>query len=635
MNITTDELRILLRINGAASYKTTINEVTNVTNNYNKSCANLISTLGKLVAGGAIVKFSKQCIEAASNLQEVANVVDVTFGKNANKINDWAKNQAASFGLSETAAKRYAGTYGTMAKQFGMTTDQAATMAIELTKLTGDVASFYNLEDKVAGTKLKAIFTGETEGLKELGVVMTETQLNAYAMTKGWGKTTKEMTEQEKVLLRYQYTMEKLGHAQGDFARTSDGYANSTRTLKLELENLKVEIGKELIPVASMGIQAISNGLKAISPFLISIAQTVKYYAQAWQQASDTTKTYVQLSLAAFGIMIVAPKIIAVTSAAVKLLTLDITTLGMALKALLGIAGIALAVMALADLTKSVESMKQNQTADEIKDVSDSLDTLDESIENLGESANTFETFLASFDEVNKVGGSGTLASKIVNADDISNILDLASGIDGIQESLDNLSINIPTPRILTKDFWVEVAGYVKGFIDDVKKGNFLEDWEIGADEFDKKLKKYFPDWEDFYKRLGEAIYDALHPEEYAAEVAAKAVENPVGNGLNPSSEGLENFKNIKWSKHAAGGFPNKGSLFLAGETGAELVGSFGGSQTRVINRSQMGGVGGSAPIVFTPTIMIDGRKITSVVLDDINNMTRSSGSSPLIELGG
>lgn len=635
MNITTDELRILLRINGAASYKTTINEVTNVTNNYNKSCANLISTLGKLVAGGAIVKFSKQCIEAASNLQEVANVVDVTFGKNANKINDWAKNQAASFGLSETAAKRYAGTYGTMAKQFGMTSDQAATMAIELTKLTGDVASFYNLEDKAAGTKLKAIFTGETEGLKELGVVMTETQLNAYAMTKGWGKTTKEMTEQEKVLLRYQYTMEKLGHAQGDFARTSDGYANSTRTLKLELENLKVEIGKELIPVASMGIQAISKGLQAISPFLISVAQTVKYYAMAWQNASETTKTYVQLSLAAFGIMIVAPKIIAVTSAAVKLLTMDIVTLGGTLKALLGIAGIALAVLALADLTKSVEAMKQSQTSDEIKDVSASLDTLDESIENLGESANTFETFLASFDEVNKVGGSGTLASKIVNADDISNILDLSNGIGDIQKSLDNLTVSIPTPRILTKDFWVEVGGYVKGFIEDIKKGNFFKDWEIGADAFDKKLRQLWPEWVDFYKRLGEAIYDALHPKEYAAEVAAKAVENPVGNGLNPSSEGLENFKNIKWSKHAAGGFPNKGSLFLAGETGAELVGSFGGSQTRVVNRSQMGGMGSSAPIVFTPTIMIDGRRITSVVLDDINNMTRSSGSSPLIELGG
>jgi hypothetical protein len=635
MNITTDELRILLRINGAASYKTTINEVTNVTNNYNKTCTNLISTLAKLVSAGAIVKFSKQCIEAASNLQEVANVVDVTFGRNANKINDWAKSQAASFGLSETAAKRYAGTYGTMAKQFNMTSDQAATMAIELTKLTGDLASFYNIEDKVAATKLKAIFTGETEGLKELGVVMTETQLNSYAMTKGLGKTTKEMTEQEKVLLRYQYTMEKLGHAQGDFARTSDGYANSTRTLKLELENLKVEIGKELIPVASMGIQAISKGLQAISPFLISVAQTVKYYAQAWQQASDTTKTYVQLSLAAFGIMIVAPKIIAVTSAAVKLLTMDIVTLGGALKALLGIAGIALAILALADLTESVEAMKQSQTADEIKDVSNSLDTLDESIENLGESSNAFDTFLASFDEVNKIGGSSTLASKIVNADDVANILDLSNGIGDIQKSLDNLTVSIPTPRILTKDFWVEVGGYVKGFIEDIKKGNFFKDWEIGADAFDKKLRQLWPEWADFYKRLGEAVYDALHPKEYAAEVAAKAVENPVGNGLNPSSEGLENFKNIKWSKHAAGGFPNKGSLFLAGETGAELVGSFGGSQTRVVNRSQMGGINSTTPIVLTPTIAINGRAITSVVLDDINNMTRSSGNSPLIELGG
>ncbi|MBP5581951.1 MAG: hypothetical protein J6X85_09245, partial [Ruminococcus sp.] len=238
--ITTDEMRILLSINGAASYTTTINEITNVTKNYDKSVGNLISTLAKLVSAGMIVKFGKQCIEAASNLEEVANVVDVTFGKSADRVNAWAKSNAASFGLSETAAKRYIGTYGTMARQFNMTSEQAATMGIELTKLTGDVASFYNLEDKAAATKLKAIFTGETEGLKELGVVMTETQLNAYAMTKGWGKTTKEMTEQEKVLLRYQYTMEKLGHAQGDFMRTSDGYANSVRTLKLNIEDLKV-----------------------------------------------------------------------------------------------------------------------------------------------------------------------------------------------------------------------------------------------------------------------------------------------------------------------------------------------------------------------------------------------------------
>lgn len=196
--ITTDEMRILLSINGAASYTTTINEITNVTNKYEKSVGNLISTLAKLVSVGAIVKFGKQCIEAASNLQEVANVVDVTFGQSAQLVNDWAKSNAASFGLSETAAKRYAGTFGTMVKQFNMTAKDAAYMGIELTKLTGDVASFYNITDQAAATKLKAIFTGETEGLKELGVVMTQTQLDAYAMANGWGKTTKEMTEQEK-----------------------------------------------------------------------------------------------------------------------------------------------------------------------------------------------------------------------------------------------------------------------------------------------------------------------------------------------------------------------------------------------------------------------------------------------------
>ena len=634
MNITTDELRILLRINGAASYKTTINEVTNVTNNYNKSCTNLISTLAKLVSAGMITKFSKQCIEAASNLQEVANVVDVTFGKNANKINEWAKNQAASFGLSETAAKRYAGTYGTMAKQFNMTSDQAATMAIELTKLTGDVASFYNLEDKVAATKLKAIFTGETEGLKELGVVMTETQLSSYAMAKGWGKTTQEMTEQEKVLLRYQYTIEKLGHAQGDFARTSDGYANSTRTLKLELENLKVEIGKEFIPVASMGIQAISKGLQVISPFLISIAQTVKYYAQAWQQASSTTKAFVKISLGAFAIMVVAPKIIAVTTAAVKLLTINITSLGMALKALLGIAGVVFALLAFKDMTESAADAKLNDQIEDLgssADISaDSVDALADSLDGLGDSTKGLETFLASFDEVNKVGGSSSLMSNLVTTQDLANILGAATGIEDLQNSLNSLEIpDYSEGTIFSKEWWDDKKVFISGYFDYLrswfKDGQWKKDLNSFAYDFDSWLKNNFPAWQGFFQDLGEAIYDALHPDEKKAHSSGGG--SAKGIRVAQSSGG--------GSRHAAGGFPNKGSLFLAGETGAELVGNFGGSQTKVVNQSQMGGFNSQPVIEFSPIIQIDGHRITSVVVEGINNRTRSSGSSPLINLGG
>ena len=276
--MTVEELRLILRINGTSTYTHAINEVTTVTNNYTNSIGGLTSMLAKFVSAGFIAKFSKDCIEAASNLQEVSNVMNVTFGQNAAIIDQWAKTQAASFGLSEKAAKDYTGAYGTMAKQFGVSLDRATKMSIELTKLTGDVASFYNTTDKITSTKLKSIFTGETETLKELGVVMTEANLNAYAMQKGLGKTVKQMSEQEKVLLRYSFVMDKLSHTQGDFQRTSDGWANSVRLLKLNLENLKVEIGNQLLPVAGQGLSFINKGLQTIGPVLINIAQTVRLY---------------------------------------------------------------------------------------------------------------------------------------------------------------------------------------------------------------------------------------------------------------------------------------------------------------------------------------------------------------------
>lgn len=636
--MTTDELRIILRINGASTYTHTINEVTNVTNNYNNSCANLMSTLAKLVSAGMIVKFAKQCIQAASDLQEVANVVDVTFGKNADVVNKWAKSQAQNFGLSETAAKRYIGTYGTMAKQFDMTEEQAASMAIELTKLTGDVASFYNKTDKEAATKLKSIFTGETESLKELGVVMTETQLKAFAMSKGIDKPLKEMTEHEKVLLRYSFVMEKLNHAQGDFARTSDGYANSTRSLSLQLENLKVEIGKGLIPVAASGMQAISSIVQVIGPILVSVAQTLGKYAQAWQQASDTTKMFVKLSLGAIAIMFVAPKVIAVTRAAVKLLTMDIATLGMALNAVLAIAAIVLAAMAISDLSEQVKNMGESS---EIS--SESVDTLSDSLDGLNESTKELDTFLASFDEVNKVGGGNSLMSNLVTADDLANILGAAAGIDDLQAALNGLEMpEIGAGTIFSADWWHQKWEAVKGYLSTFLNGEWKENWKLGFEDIGTWFENNLPkSWIDFWEKLGGAIYDVV---EKIREVATAWTDfwgdkgEQIADIVNTGKKQAANsVGGLAWSyitsRHAAGGAPNKGSLFLAGETGAELVGNFGGSQTRVINQSQ---IGGSEPVInFSPIIQIDGQRITSVVIDGINGRTRSSGSSPLIELGG
>lgn len=206
-----------------------------------------------------LIDFGKQCLELGSDLAEVQNVVDVTFPHMTAKVDEFAKSAAQSFGLSETMAKQYTGTFGAMAKAFGFTEQQAYDMGSTLTGLAGDVASFYNLSQDEAYTKLKSVFTGETESLKDLGVVMTQTALDSYALANGFGKTTSQMTEAEKVALRYSFVQKQLSAASGDFARTSGSWANQVRILKLQFDSLKATIGQGLINLFTPIIKAVNT----------------------------------------------------------------------------------------------------------------------------------------------------------------------------------------------------------------------------------------------------------------------------------------------------------------------------------------------------------------------------------------
>lgn len=212
---------------------------------------NLAKKTGKMLAGAFAVKgltsFAKDCIELGSNLTEVQNVVDVVFPTMNKKVNEFAQNAASTFGLSETMAKKFTGTFGAMANAFGFSEKESYKMSTALTGLAGDVASFYNISQDEAFTKLKSVFSGETETLKDLGIVMTQTALDQYALANGFGKTTSAMTEQEKVALRYAFVQQQLQNATGDFSRTSDQWANQIRILSLQFDSLKASIGQGLI----------------------------------------------------------------------------------------------------------------------------------------------------------------------------------------------------------------------------------------------------------------------------------------------------------------------------------------------------------------------------------------------------
>lgn len=230
-----------------------------------KVAAKAGKTLAAAFTTKAIIDFGKDCLELGSNLTEVQNVVDVTFPRMSAAVDEFAKSAATSFGLSETMAKKYTGTFGSMAEAFGFTEKQAYDMGTALTGLAGDVASFYNLSQDEAYTKLKSVFTGETESLKELGVVMTQAALDQYALANGFGKTTQKMTEAEKVSLRYAFVQSQLANATGDFARTSDSWANQIRILNLQFESLKATIGQGLINLFTPIVKVINAVISRVS----------------------------------------------------------------------------------------------------------------------------------------------------------------------------------------------------------------------------------------------------------------------------------------------------------------------------------------------------------------------------------
>ena len=247
----------------------------------------LAAKAGKMLASAFAVKkiidFGKECIELSSNLSEVQNVVDTVFPTMNRQIDNFAKNAAAQFGLSETMAKNFTGTFGAMGKAFGFSEGQAYDMATALTGLAGDVASFYNMSQDEAYTKLKSVFTGETESLKSLGVVMTQSALDAFAMANGFGKTTKSMSEAEKVALRFKFVQDQLSAAQGDFMRTSDGWANQVRLLSLQFDSLKAAIGSGLIAVLSPVVRMLNiligrilTAISALKSFFSMLGGTAK-----------------------------------------------------------------------------------------------------------------------------------------------------------------------------------------------------------------------------------------------------------------------------------------------------------------------------------------------------------------------
>ena len=236
--------------------------------NISGSLGGLKSTLGKIagLVGAAfavrsLVNFGKEAIGLASDLQEVENVVSTAFGNMAGQVDEWAESSIRQFGMSELTAKRTASTYMAMSNGMGVMGQAAADMAMHVAGLAADMASFYNVEQDVASTALQSIWTGETETLKRYGLVMTQANLNAYALKNGYTKLIGEMSQAEQVQLRYAYVTDALSLAAGDFAKTSDSWANQTRILSEQWKQLMSILGSGLMQVLTPALQALNDFL--------------------------------------------------------------------------------------------------------------------------------------------------------------------------------------------------------------------------------------------------------------------------------------------------------------------------------------------------------------------------------------
>lgn len=214
--------------------------------------------------------------KVASDYEENINKMDVAFGEYADHVREFTDNAYLDYGLSKVDASDVASSFGAMAKGIGFANEEASEMSVALTGLSADLASYFNTDVETAGTALEGIFTGNAQALKKFGVVLTDANLEEFALSVGMtSKEFKNLTPQQKTLLRFNYVMSQTADAQGDFARTNDNMANASRTLQASLKDLATAIGSKLLPKLVPVIQRVTEIIHKVSELDPNLIQQV------------------------------------------------------------------------------------------------------------------------------------------------------------------------------------------------------------------------------------------------------------------------------------------------------------------------------------------------------------------------
>lgn len=256
----------------------------------------ILSSMGIYLGLYGAIRGIKNAIDISSALTEVQNVVDVTFGDMSKKVNDFAQDSIRQFGMSELTLKQTASRFQAMGTAMGIDSslikkaneflnkqtdgyiglsDSMADVSLNLTKLTADMASLYNIDQDVVSQDLAAIFTGQTRPLRDYGLDLTQATLKEWAMKQGLDSDIASMSQAEKTMIRYQYVLANTQTAQGDFARTADSWANQIRILKQSFEQLGSVIGGALINAFKPFVKALNSVLLVVISFVTKVTNAL------------------------------------------------------------------------------------------------------------------------------------------------------------------------------------------------------------------------------------------------------------------------------------------------------------------------------------------------------------------------
>lgn len=460
-----------------------------------------------LAAGGASIKF-------ATDLEETINKVNVVFGNAAKSVKDFGKTAQSSFGLTENQALDLASTFGDMATSMGYTQSDAAKLSLSLVSLAGDLQSFKNIPIQEVFTSLNGIFTGETESLKRLGVVMTEANLQTFALTQGISKQLNEMSQAEKVALRYQYVINVTKNAQGDFARTMQSSANQQRDFKNNITALSTEIGRILLPMFTDLLKGLNN------------------IARGFRELGDGTKTIIVTlgGLAAlsgpllFLAGTIIPKVIqgfVLMRSAVKLLNLELA--GKAgLVGLLGLAAIS-AYNYVSEINKYKGlSDEQKKDADAIRKNNIEIYNQIAALQKLRQTATDFVT-----------GPSTALTKSQIDAQ--------IAGLRGTLMQNRKLKAGIPAPSIAqpsaTKPGKSALSPEERKAIEQRQ----IDAIKLESDAFDERIKAYKTNEEDLQKSREQAA-------KFTNLIGGTFLQGPIGGATKSLQELGSAMREALWS---------------------------------------------------------------------------------------